>query len=56
MSTTLELQALQEMQRRRVVVDQNSEFISYEQRLNQDSRWALSEGSVFFEDKGDLAD
>ena len=28
------------------------EFIPYEQRLNQNSRWALSEGSVFFEDKG----
>lgn len=26
--------------------------IPYEQRLNQNPRWALSEGSVFFEDKG----
>lgn len=28
------------------------EVITYEQRLNQDSRWALSEGSVFFEGQG----
>ena len=28
------------------------EFVPYEQRLNQNPRWALSEGSVFFEDKG----
>ncbi len=28
------------------------ELITYKQRLNQNSRWALTEGSVFFEDKG----
>jgi hypothetical protein len=27
-------------------------FISYEQRLNQDSTWAMSEGSLFFQDQG----
>ena len=27
-------------------------LIPYEQRLDQNSRWALSEGSIFFEDKG----
>ena len=27
-------------------------LIPYEKRLDQDSRWALSEGSVFFEDQG----
>lgn len=27
-------------------------LIPYEKRLDQDSRWALSEGSIFFEDKG----
>ncbi len=26
--------------------------VPYEQRLNQDSRWALTEGSIFFEDRG----
>jgi hypothetical protein len=29
-----------------------SGVIPYEQRLNQNSRWALTEGSIFFEDKG----
>jgi hypothetical protein len=28
------------------------ELIPYEKRLDQNSRWALTEGSVFFEDKG----
>lgn len=30
------------------------ECVPYEQRLNQNSRWALSEGSLFFEDKGSV--
>ena len=29
-----------------------SQMIPYEKRLDQNSRWALSEGSIFFEDKG----
>ncbi len=31
-------------------------IITYEERLNADSRWALSEGSKFFEEKGAVQD
>ncbi len=47
MSTALESQSLD--QTRSNVV---SELIPYEKRLDQNPRWALTEGSVFFEDKG----
>ncbi len=30
----------------------SSSLIPYEQRLNQNSRWALTEGSIFFEGRG----
>ena len=52
MSTTLGLRALEETPLSQVVAEELRECIPYEQRLNQNSRWALSEGSVFFEDKG----
>ena len=52
MSTTLGSQTLEAMQQRDVVGVGNTEFIPYEKRLDQNSRWALSEGSIFFEDKG----
>ena len=52
MSTGLESQTLE--QSRPVGRSETVEppLIPYEQRLDQNSRWALSEGSVFFEDKG----
>ena len=52
MSTALESQTLE--QSRPVGRSETVEppLIPYEQRLDQNSRWALSEGSVFFEDKG----
>ncbi len=34
------------------VSESGSGCLPYEQRLNRDSRWALSEGSVFFEGRG----
>ena len=52
MSTILESQAMDAAQRHNAVANERSDFITYEQRLNQDSRWALTEGSIFFEDKG----
>ena len=52
MSTTLESQTMDADQRHNAVANERSDFITYEQRLNQDSRWALTEGSIFFEDKG----
>ncbi len=51
MSTTLASPALLETLPPRVA-EELRDLIPYEQRLNQNSRWALSEGSVFFEDKG----
>ena len=51
MNTTLASPALSETLLP-CAVEEPREFIPYEQRLNQNSRWALSEGSVFFEDKG----
>ena len=52
MSTGLESQTLE--QSRPVGRSETAEppLIPYEQRLDQNSRWALSEGSQFFEDKG----
>ena len=52
MSTILESQTMDADQRHNAVANERSDFITYEQRLNQDSRWALTEGSIFFEDKG----
>lgn len=51
MNKTLASPALSETAPCRVA-NELREFIPYEQRLNQNPRWALSEGSVFFEDKG----
>lgn len=51
MTTTLASPAVSETPPCRVA-DELREFIPYEQRLNQNPRWALSEGSVYFEDKG----
>lgn len=51
MNTTLASPALLEVPSPRAV-EELREFIPYEERLNQNSRWALSEGSVFFEDQG----
>ena len=52
MSTALTPQTLATVQHSATVALENPECVPYEQRLNQNSRWALSEGSVFFEDKG----
>ena len=52
MSTTLGSQTNDDARRQQHVSEQRSDFIPYEQRLNQDSKWALSEGSIFFEDRG----
>ena len=52
MSTILESQTMDAAQPHNAVANERSDFITYEQRLNQDSRWALTEGSIFFEDKG----
>ena len=52
MSTALTPQNLATVQPSATVALDNPECVPYEQRLNQNSRWALSEGSVFFEDKG----
>ena len=52
MNTSLEFQTLEDPRPPRVGADEIVEFLPYEQRLNQNPRWALSEGSVFFEDKG----
>ena len=52
MSTTLGSQTNDDARRQQHVAEQRSDFIPYEQRLNQDSKWALSEGSIFFEDRG----
>ena len=52
MSTILESPTLEADRSPQGVAAADREFITYEQRLNQNSRWALSEGSVFFEDKG----
>lgn len=51
MNTTLGLPTLEEASSRHST-EEDLEFIPYEQRLNQNSRWALTEGSMFFEDKG----
>lgn len=51
MSTTLSSPPIPETPPCRVA-DELREFIPYEHRLNKNPRWALSEGSVFFEDKG----
>ena len=45
-------QALKATSPRQVVAGELSECVPYEQRMNQNPRWALSEGSLFFEDKG----
>ena len=52
MSTILESPTLEADRSPQGVAAADREFITYEQRLNQNSRWALSEGSIFFEDKG----
>ena len=52
MSTALQHQSLAFPSSSGAACAEESSLVSYEQRLNQDSRWALSEGSVFFEDKG----
>lgn len=52
MSKTLGSQMLDEPRRQNVAGEGGSEFITYEQRMSQNPRWALSESSVFFEDKG----
>ena len=35
-------------------VNPQRDFIPYEERLNQNSRWAMSEGSLFFEGEGSV--
>lgn len=52
MSTSLESQSLDQTRPTGCDGSSVSELIPYEKRLDQNSRWALSEGSVFFEDKG----
>ena len=52
MSPTLASPAFSETSPRRGAAEVLQECVPYEQRLNQNSRWALIEGSVFFEDKG----
>lgn len=52
MSTLLDFDSPAEPTPLRPDANKYAEVVPYEQRLNQNSRWALSEGSVFFEDKG----
>src|SRR5882672_3042895 len=52
MSTVLGPQTLASPRHIGTTAVANPELIPYEQRLNQNPRWALTEGSVFFEDKG----
>ena len=52
MSTSLESQSLDQTRPTGCDGSSVSELIPYEKRLDQNSRWALTEGSVFFEDKG----
>lgn len=52
MNTALTSHALTTLRPSESAAAGHPEVITYEQRLNQNPRWALSEGSVFFEDKG----
>ena len=52
MSASPELLNVDSASERRQAENGWAELIPYEQRLNQNARWALSEGSLFFEDGG----
>jgi hypothetical protein len=52
MTLTVGSQAIDTAAQEQTTVNQPANFLRYEDRLNQDSRWALSEGSLFFEGKG----
>ncbi len=52
MSTALDPQTLASPRPLGTPAVGHPELIPYEKRLDQNSRWALTEGSIFFEDKG----
>ena len=52
MSPIVELQDIIAVRRQLGLAAEGADFVPYEHRLNRDSRWAMSEGSLFFEDKG----